>query len=134
MPTEQAERFLDWARLTNPTMDERAFLLIEQNSDTVEGRARLAQAWVTPANERKRWVLDESLGGRWQARRLCLDIEAFIGLFPREERFIPPSSTTVLSWPAVRKDEVNLRRSMPPLVNQHLEPLDQRNLRPALAP
>jgi hypothetical protein len=90
MPTEQAQRFLDWARLTNPTMADYALELLEQYADTEAGRFRLAQSYVRPAELLMRGATGEGSGSIQEAQRVCLYIESFIGAFPEGERFIAP--------------------------------------------
>ena len=88
MPTEQAQRFMDWARASTPTMADYAIELLERYADRVEGRFRIAQSYVIPAERMMQMAIHAEPGSTQEAQRVCLQLENFIGLFPEGERFI----------------------------------------------
>lgn len=86
MPSEQAQKFLDWSStelrpLSGDTPRARA--IIEEYAGSREGREFIARAFVEPARHR----LPRALQRPQEVRRLCLTIEGLISIFPVEERF-----------------------------------------------
>lgn len=93
MPTEQAERFIQWFTqweregATCTITAEARDKLIESCADTQEGRLKLAEQYVIPAQQQMQNVLK---GSRLAARRVCLRLEGFLACFPPGERFSDP--------------------------------------------
>lgn len=85
MPSEQAQKFIDWSKghLYDDDISSRALTIIERYADSIEGRELIARSYIEPARQRlQRAIQDTS-----EARRTCEAIESFINLFPIEERF-----------------------------------------------
>jgi hypothetical protein len=82
-------KFLEWCQLEGHGSNENAMRLIETYSRTPEGRQQIAQAYITPAQQR----LHRALRGHSEARQLALTIETLINSFPAVERFSPPLIT-----------------------------------------
>ena len=89
MPTPQAQMFLDWSTNQLHEITPQGLIFIEAAAETLEGRERIAQSYVVPAQQR----LHRALQNPSRARRLCLIIEGLIQCFPIEERFCPPLIT-----------------------------------------
>jgi hypothetical protein len=86
MPSEQAQKFIDWSMEHLHGTYSRAFA---EQAETPEGRVRIALSYIEPTRER----LQRALEDEREARRICLVIEGLINLFPISERFIPPLIT-----------------------------------------
>jgi hypothetical protein len=89
MPSEQAQKFIDWSRLHLRETNSRSITVIGEHAETPEGRRLIALSYVEPARER----LPRALQDPREARRICLTLEGLINLFPLGERFIPPLIT-----------------------------------------
>ena len=83
------QRFRDWCVLEGHGASDNAVRLIETYAATPEGRQRIAEAYVVPAQQR----LHRALRGLPEARRLASIIETLISIFPEGERFCPPLIT-----------------------------------------
>ena len=81
---------MNWARASTPTMADYAIELLERYADTVEGRFRIAQSYVVPAERMMQMAIHAEPGSTQEARRVCLQLENFIELFPEGERFMGP--------------------------------------------
>lgn len=91
MPSEQAQKFIDWSKghLYDDEISSRALTIIGGHAETSEGRSLLALSYIETARQRlQRAIQDTS-----EARRTCEAIESFINTFPVEERFTPPLIT-----------------------------------------
>lgn len=94
MPTEIAQRFLDWSLRILHETNSRTLAIIEEHANTREGRERIALSYVEPVRQRMQAILNApNLSLRRLPQRLCLNIEMLINLFPEEERFNPPLMT-----------------------------------------
>lgn len=89
MPSELAQKFVDWAREYSG-LNERALLLVSQYADNAPGRELIAQAYVTTSHQRMYRAVSERWGSPEKARQVCLSLETFIQLFPKPERFCSP--------------------------------------------
>jgi hypothetical protein len=83
------KKFINWCVLEGHGSSPNALALIEEYSATPEGRRRIAESYIIPAQQR----LNRALFDRPEARRLALIIETLIGIFPEFERFTPPLIT-----------------------------------------
>jgi hypothetical protein len=85
MPSEQAQKFIDWSREHLRGNQLSALTTIAEHAETPEGRSIIALSYIQPARER----LNRALEDPREARRICLVIEGLISLFPISERFTP---------------------------------------------
>lgn len=83
MPSEQAQKFIDWSREHLRGNQLSALTTIAEHAETPEGRSLIALSYIQPARER----LTRALEDPREARRICLDVESLINLFPISERF-----------------------------------------------
>lgn len=94
MPSEQAEKFIQWNRRRNGPLSRGLSLnvldqLLGQYSDTREGRETLARAYATFVQNQVQNAVTSGISLRY-SKEVCLRVEEFIPCFPEEERFSEP--------------------------------------------
>jgi hypothetical protein len=123
MPTEIAQKFLDWSLKQLHETNTRTLTIIEEAAETREGRQRIALSYLNPARQRLQFILHGHppsiiRDGHWrEARRLCSTLEELINLFPEEERF----NTALMS---LREVLIELYSSMSPNYEHVSDPVE----------
>jgi hypothetical protein len=83
------QRFKNWCILEGHGSSDIVLKILETYTVTPEGRQRIAESYVAPAQQRLHRALREPS----EARQLALIIETLISIFPEGERFYPPLIT-----------------------------------------